>query len=754
MADRARYGLLCGTALAACLVGPAARSQEVKSKTPTSAVEDVIVTSQRRSERLQKVPLNVVALSGATLARRNINSGTDLENLVPGLELLTFGPITDIFIRGVGNSNNNVYADPDVVFNIDGVALALPNGPDGLFYDIARLEVLKGPQGTFYGRNATSGVVNVITRDPTPTFGGSEEVQVGNYGFLQNQGTLNGALAEHLDGRVAYQYTRHDGYLSNGTDDADDVAGRAKLLWTPNENLTVRFGGDYYHQGGRGNNNVPLTLNGQYFTNPSNPWQLNEFYPNNAPPGLGSTNTGGILDLIRNNSFNDNHEFSFFSQIDYNLGFATLTALPAFREMRQNFLTYNSGFGFAQEENDQSASLELRLGSNNEPSDRLRWTVGTYILNENLPNYSQIQQSFQPVGSKIPQGYQIVSTPYDHTESYALFAQATYAVQPWLRLTGGVRWTQDSKAERGNLTSYYPAGFALPFPTFPAYPVRSQVASDRDTWKVGIDADIGPNVLGYGNIATGYKVGGFTSGNPSIPFSTYRPEDLLAYDVGFKSQFLDHTLTVNAEAFYWIYKNQQINTIFFVNVPSGLSLFPTDANAGHGDDEGVDLDVLWRATPNDTVTASVEYLNANYLTFSYPFIVAANIIDNNGKPFNYAPHWSGNLGYTHTFPFENGGNLAASVNTHLVTTQWVGYSYIPGSQLQSGYSKTDINVTYSAPGGRWYVGGWAKNLENVAVKTNAEQDLPGSTTDNTGGALQWVGLQPPRTFGFTAGIRF
>ncbi len=739
-----------------CLAWQGAMAQQ----TPPPAlarVEDVVVTAQRRSERLQKVPLAIVALTGATLKARNINSGADLENVVPGVELLTFGPITDIFIRGIGNSNNNVYADPDVVFNIDGVATALPNGPDGLFYDIARLEVLKGPQGTLYGRNATSGVVNVITNDPSPRPAGALEVQVGNYGMVQTQGMLNGALTDTLSARAAFQYTRHDGYLSNGADDADDAAGRVKLLWKPNEDLTVHFGGDFYHQGGRGDNNVPLTEDGQYYTNPGNPWQLNSLYPNNDPPGLGASLSGGQLALVKNDSYNDNHEFSFFTQIDWNLGFATLTVLPSFREMRQDFLTYNSGFGFQQVLDDQARTLEMRLGSNTNPGDKLKWTTGVYILNEDLPNFSKIQQSFQPVGSPIPQGYQAVTTPYDHTESYALFAQATYSIVPWFRLTGGIRWTQDTKSETGNLTSYYPAGFAGPGipPTFPAYPVNSSVASDRVTWKAGFDTDVAKDTIVYGNVATGYKVGGFTSGNPSLPDNTYHPEDLLSYDIGFKSQFFNRTLTLNAEAFYWIYRNQQISTIFFVPVPTGgLSLFPTDANAAHGDDDGVDVDVAWRATPMDSFTASVEYLNAYYTNFSYPFIVAANIIDNNGQPFNYAPHWSANLGYTHVFSLGNDGEIAASVNTHLVTGQWVGYSYIGGSQYQKDYSKTDINVTYTAPGGRYYVSVWAKNLENAAVKTNSESDLPGSTVGPGGAALEWSGLQPPRTFGFTAGVRF
>src|SRR5882724_10710707 len=245
----------------------AAGTAATQGSAASGGLEEVTVTAQRREENLQKTPLAVVAISGEQLARAGVKEAQDLNKLVPGLKIGQTGTMTQFFVNGVGSGVANAYGDPTIAFNVDGVYIGRPTGVNGVFYDLSRVEVLKGPQGTLYGRNAAAGAVNVITNRPEFTDSVQTGLEIGNYDAIRISGVGNLKLSDTLAIRLAGLSSRHSGYLSDGFNDEDDAGGRAQLLWQPGDRLSLLLGADYFHQGGKGPAAIPVP-----FANPSDPW--------------------------------------------------------------------------------------------------------------------------------------------------------------------------------------------------------------------------------------------------------------------------------------------------------------------------------------------------------------------------------------------------------------------------------------------------------------------------------------------------
>ena len=220
---------------------------------PVQGLEEIVVTAQRREESLQHAALAVTAVSGDRLADSGAIKVEDLTQLVPSLQVSpSAGPYPLFYLRGVGNFNGNSLSDSALAINLDGVYIARPSSASGMFYDVSRLEVLKGPQGTLYGRNATGGAINVITNKPTDEFGGEFTADFGNYDAKNFDGYINVPFNSVVKARLSVQSTEHGGYMSDGTDDDYGRAARLQVLVTPNDQLSINTSGDFFHQGGKG----------------------------------------------------------------------------------------------------------------------------------------------------------------------------------------------------------------------------------------------------------------------------------------------------------------------------------------------------------------------------------------------------------------------------------------------------------------------------------------------------------------------
>src|SRR5271165_1585051 len=232
---------------------PPASASTAPGDAPSQGLEEIIVTAQKRSEDLQKVSLAVSAITGDALKNAGVFDPQGLTDLVPGLEVGYNNSNTTFAIRGISSTTDATLGDAAVAFHLDGVFQGRPAAASGLFYDVARVEVLRGPQGTLYGRNATAGTINVITNHPNfDGDSGSAEVEAGNYGLLRSSAMFNAPLSETLAVRGAMETLRHNGYLSDGYNDADDIAARLQAFWRPTDSVSLLMYGDFFHQGGVG----------------------------------------------------------------------------------------------------------------------------------------------------------------------------------------------------------------------------------------------------------------------------------------------------------------------------------------------------------------------------------------------------------------------------------------------------------------------------------------------------------------------
>ncbi len=245
-----------------------------------SALMEVIVTANRREESVQKSSLALDVVSGEQLRAGGVSSPLQLQNLVPGLTMSTSGATVVTYLRGVGSLSTDANAESAIAYNINGVYIARPNGIGPIFYDLERTEVVKGPQGTLYGRNATGGAINLITKRPGTEFGGDASLDLGDFQYRRFQGAVNLPLSSTFALRAAGQITRRDGYLSDGYNDDDSAAGRLSALWNASDDLSLLVVGEYSHIGGRGGG---VVMRSDLRPEPSDEWH-GAAEPDSQPP--------------------------------------------------------------------------------------------------------------------------------------------------------------------------------------------------------------------------------------------------------------------------------------------------------------------------------------------------------------------------------------------------------------------------------------------------------------------------------------
>jgi len=735
-------------------------------------LEEIIVTAQRREENLQHAAVAVTAITGDKMGEAGAIRLQDLTQLVPSLQVsVAAGPYPLFYLRGVGNFNGNPLSDAAIAFNLDGVYIARPSSTNGTFFDVDRVEVLKGPQGTLYGRNATGGAINVITNKPsTDAISGDASVEFGNYGTKNVNGALNLPVNSTLAVRLAVQSTEHDGYLSDGTDDDKGKAVRLSVRYTPNESLTIDTTADYYHQGGTGAGATALQP-GTGFVD-GNPRIGNTSAPINALYAstfyfLAGDTFGPLadkalfysplpLDIQQNNDYG-----GFGTTIDWKSAAGTLTVVPAYRESTLNFTSTAAGFIIDQQERDKQGSFEARFASNtNEP---LTYLAGIYYLNESAGARLLYDQQYNASLQNLELS----------TKSYAGFGRLGYAITDTVRLTAGVRYTEDKKSFHGTFVSAAvecpgsfippPAGPQFCFGgvgqvTVPTPPIDQQSAASFSdtTWHAGAEWDVTSSSLLYASADTGFKAGGFffTHDDPS-----YQPEHITAYSLGSKNRFLDNRLQVNAEAFYWIYKDQQISHLGVDS--TGTIIFPTQ-NVGSAKMKGLELETQYSLPTNTLLMADIEYLDAVYENYVYttpnfgtppvtacPYTAIAGAqfqVNCSGNTPPQAPKWSLNLGLQQTVPVGT-GSMVGDLTTHFQTQTSTGLEF-SAIEEQGSYWWSNADLGYHAAQDRWAVVGF---VDNLADKTVVQGTFPQPLA---GAAITAATLRPPRTYGVRVSVKF
>lgn len=633
------------------------------------ALEEIIVTAQRRQESAQKAALAIDAVTPDQLAAAGVTSAMDLSKVSPAISLTPGGGTNaSIFLRGVGNISNSNWVDPAVTPNYDGVVLGRAGGAFAAsFYDLQRVEVLKGPQGILYGRNATGGTFNIIPNQPElGAYRTGINLSYGNYDAIDASVYANVPVSDNSALRIAAMHQSHDGYNRDGSDDADRQGIRAQYLYDNGEGLSVRLAADYTHLGGVGAGESYLGsftasgANSFTFTAAPEAITVGEGMNTAAANAYRQTNLGapgfGFLDSMQSQQSLDYNYWGTHAELKLDTGLGELTVIPAYRKAKGDTRWYGPSFNTGMnDDNIDQYSLETRLAGDTGPVD---YVVGAFYFNEKIDAIGQFNQEFvQPF-----MDYTL------KTESIAAFGQLTYNVSDDFRLVGGLRYTHDQKKIDGLASTYVtmcggapatppPASFTVgcqlsdALPRYPDatnprttfdwlvannwiatnstystdttqvyaltsgkgvivkthVPIQRTLDFGRATWKLSGELDVSPASLLYATVETGYRAGGLqmAEGDP-----TYDPEFITAYSIGSKNRFLDNRLQVNLEAFWWEYRDQQIT--YFTVEPISSTLINSTHNVGRSRIRGLDADILAKVTADTTLNAQVQYLDTVY----------------------------------------------------------------------------------------------------------------------------------------------
>jgi iron complex outermembrane receptor protein len=748
-----------------------------------NALEEVVVTAQRREESAQRAAIAISTLSGDAVASSNVTRPGGLTALVPSLQVADdTGPYSIFYVRGVGNFAASALSDAALSFNFDGVPVSR-SGTSGFFYDLERVEVLKGPQGTLYGRNATGGAINVITKKPVlGKFGADASVQYGDYSSFRADGALNLPIGDTVAMRASAFHTQHDGYMKDGTDDQDDSGARLSFNFAPSDTLNANVVADYFQQGGQLSGGTVTGVTSSFVSPPAfSPGdRLGFFSPEVAAYLATQANAlnGRTFAPFENVNHEDNTFWGVSASVDWETPIGMLTLVPAYRDSRLDYTSFATGVMLREQSEDKQKSFEARLASDSE--QRLRYLLGVFYLDDDndSPRFDVNQQS-----TATFQDYDL------STKSRAVFSSLTYAIVPDVRVTGGVRYTKDDKDFNGAVIAnsiVCTRGF-LACPTAPVFPY-SQLAPvppafipgvdgtittlstiDRTganaesssyskvTWRAGADWDITEHNLLYASLETGFKAGGFFFSSDEAVF---KPESLRAYTLGSKNRFLDNRLQLNLEAYYWKYHDQQISHLSTDS--QNHVIFPTE-NVGLATFKGVEIDLQARPLRYTLLSTDVQYNHGVYDSFVYhtpnrnggvsngtgcPNVGAPGAsytVDCSGKQPPYAPRWSISGGVQQTVPMPADASLVGNARMHYQSTTLTALEFLPVEE-QGGYSIWDFDLTYYAEKERYFGGVYVNNaFDKTALSFSFPTPLSGFMTAT---------LQHPRVYGVRVGMHF
>lgn len=677
-------------------------------------LEEMTVTAEKFAENLEKTPISMAVVTGEAALKHGLVQLDEVMSTVGGVKVLEAENGPAFYIRGIGTGVPASVGDPEINLNVDGVYQSQPEFARAGLYDVNRIEVLRGPQGTLYGRNALAGVVNVVTNDPTFVYDAAGSIGFGNYDLVQTQGMVNMPVNDWMAIRFAFGTENHAGYLTNGAEDLDIQSERLKILFKPVDSVTALLAVDFTREGGAGEGEIQVVPP-----------------PNGVPTGgagLGSA-------IASSNPWTSpdprgaSREAIFWSvrgELNWDLSLGSLTAIAAHRDETYACLDcWRSETDQNNYAKEQQSSVELRLASL--PGSPATWLAGIYYLRSNNPTKSQQlgpgADSFSNgSGNQVNQQGQV---RFDAV-SYAAFAQSTYPILERLRVTGGMRYTLDDKSETAYVFSE----------TGGITGVSTGLFGTAHTWRsltytVGLDYEVTDRSMAYAKLSTGYKAGGFYEG--AAPDS-YGPEHLISYEMGIKGRFHDNRLEVNADAFLYHYNDYQVSYLGFIN-PTSAGIFGIlTANASGARVYGAEIEAQYHLSAADKLDAAVYPLESKYKTLVIVGPFGGNYT---GSTLPFAPRSTAIVGYQHRVDLAYLGALTARLESRYESSSWVTFSEAAGTR-QPQHTVSSAYLTYDSRHGAWSLSCYVKNMENIPVLVNA-QGGPGG--------LEAADIGPPRTFG-------
>lgn len=726
-------------------------------------VQDIIVTAEKRSTSLQKTPIAITALPGDLLQKQQIHTLVDAQALVPGVKIGENNGYAQITVRGVGISGFQPASDSAVAVNVNEVYIARPIAQLTSMFDVAGIEVLRGPQGTLYGRNATAGAVNITTARPSDDWSGYVRGSYGNFSAINLEAAAGGPLVEdRLLVRVAGFVDRNDGrarnlVTGNGVDDRNARGLRGTLVFKPTDAITATVIAEHYFQRDHANAR-------HYFGA-----DRDIGGPGTLPVLPTSQVLGGfVAPDVRDIAAGIDPQFRLKSTgltgiLEWSLGDVTVKSVTGWRKTRSDQMTALDGgsvllmFNHTGERARQ-LSEELQLHYD---TDRLHLTGGLYYFHERnfaAPGAVYARSDIVlPAPQPKPDYYGVVLTQAGRltTKAYAVFGQATYEAADRLSLTLGLRYSTEKK----HLVSYalrdlglsrrYVYDPANPFYDPTPLPPEAAVADPDETFnsftpKLGVQFQATPHVMVYLTYAKGFKSGNFTTIDAS---PAYRPEKLTDYEGGIKFSTLDNRLRMNLSAFYYDYTDLQVQQVVNTQLITN--------NAGSSRVYGGEMETVFAATDDLTLGLNLAYLHARYREYVGPDGARPlNVVPGTripvsvsfaGKRLNNAPDFTAHAFIEKTWQVLNGRFAVRAEGDYSSK-----FYFTPGNYdllAQKAYAKANAFVSYTDDAG-WSVTGFVRNITDRITKTSANVNAA------LNGAAIEGSIAPPRTYGVELAYRF
>jgi iron complex outermembrane receptor protein len=750
---------------------------------------EIVVTANKREQRLNDVGLTVAVISGQSLKNQQINSLSDLANTIPSLSFTNSANGTPVFtLRGIGFYETSLGAYPTVSSYIDEVALPFPVLSSHAAFDLERVEVLKGPQGTLFGQNATGGAINYIAAKPTTSFHAGADLSYGRFNQVIGEGYISGPLAEGVQARLSGRFEIADGWQQSNSRPNDrngkvrNYMGRLQVALQPTDTISLL-----------------LNVNGWKDKGETQAPQFIGLLPQQAllDPDVAnatfSPEKPRASDWTPGSTFKDNRLWQASLRADVDLTESIkLTSITAYVDYRQNQADEGDGLPAVSldlpSDRGRIKSFSQELRFSNGGSDPLRWVVGANYERSSVWQGIQLaypdSSAHETYGAFL--GYPISGAYYTSNQeyrNYAFFGNVEYDIIPDVTLKGGVRYTNAKDTANicsidnsglpndiggfffnvllgGSLGPY--AGQCFPLnntgttiggvaPGAPGAYVNT-LHQDNVSWKAGVDWKPRPGILVYTNVAKGYKAGSFPTLSAST-FSQYTPvsqESVMSYEGGIKASLLDRALQVNLAGFYYDYRDKQLRSKVEVPVFGILDVLQ---NIPKSTVSGFEIELNMVPTKGFTVNTAFTYLHAKIDQFTG--INAAGVQANfAGTRVPYTPKYQLGTNLDYAFPVADGFDafVGGTVNMRSDTVAVVGGDINPPTASPQGrsllgivdYVTLDLRIGLKADGDRWRVSVWGKNVTNSYYWNNVV-----AAYDTIG---RYAAM--PATYGISAGYKF
>lgn len=744
-------------------------------------LEEVIVTAQKRAESLQDASLAITAITGVELDRAGVVDVDTLAEMVPNVDVDSEANRDGLIItiRGIAGTDVRNGADPTTAFHVDGNYVPRLSGANAYFYDTERVEVLRGPQGTLYGRNSTSGVINVITKKPVMgEFKANGELIAGNYSQFVTKGAINIPIADNIAFRAAVMRNTRDGYTTNDgagsmgkitedANDADELAFRAHLLWDISPDTSLLFTGERYERNGvgLGTSNIGCLSEAElavFGLTTATPAQ-----PNGADITCNDSDDPADNSPLNTQGFRNNNDDNYRVELNHNMGFANFFYQGAYRNHFRDFLDDNDfttlvangivADSFIKEISESETwSHEIRLTSNTE--GHLQWIAGAFYMEETIDGIFQVDLARDPTRNAGMAPGPVRAFGFDEqvvqfidkdltNESIAGFLNASYQLNDSVTLRGGARWTRDEKDKGGNFADPSSGSTFCVFfinngtggnPGTSAFNNCGASAQGLDggggiaqvsnpnwtkvTWNVGLDWNVSEDLLTYLKVSTGFKSGGWNRGSQGATSDgtlfVFNPEEVTAYEGGAKWDLLEGRARLNLAAFYYDYTDMQQAAIF-TNPVDGTRTNVT-FNAAESEIYGFEAEGTMLFNQTGSASVSLGYLDTEFKKFiGFLDDFTGRALDVTGNELPRSPEFNITVSVIPMTFATLRGTWTPQVQFHYESSSFFDVENRAIGPNKAGvresYTKTNLTLGYEHEGGTWYGEAFIYNLEDDDV---------------------------------------